>query len=402
MDKVTEVLEKAPSPDGVKRKVKFAFVTNIIQTEDVRLKDFHPVIGWLLPLFLWKQLFIWLTKTWRGFLRVAKYDCLGKAEGHTIVVLLTAKQMVSRKHLRLAKETILKACLYAQNELGVEIIGLGSLAKSITNEGEYLKKHGVNIAVTHGDAYAVASGIAGVQMMEKQFHLKSPVISVIGAYGKVGRAITLLLARQGYEVIAMGRSSKLLKNVQIESGNKIITTTEMKEALDNSQLAIMTTSSPDSIITEEMIELGRAYYLYDLGQPYNLFPEQYWNLIKQGYNIVRVDGGFEKKNGHSIDIQHWMRLNPGIMYACFVETVLQALAQDFDNYVGPVDLDHVQITKQRAKKWGFSHDALTCFNVPLKEVVSQASVLQKVAQQQAVKVDWQPSLGGLSRVTTML
>ncbi|MBU0722978.1 hypothetical protein KKH46_02030 [Patescibacteria group bacterium] len=396
--------KQTPSRRGVKEKVKvkFAFVTNIIQTEDVRLKDFHPIIGRILPLWLWDQIFIWLAKKGWGFWCVAKYHVLDKAEGYTIIVRLTAKQVVSRKHLRLAKETILKACLYAQNELGVEIIGLGSLAKFITNEGEYLKKHGVHIAVTHGDAYAVASGIAGIQTMEKQFQLQNPVIAVIGAYGKIGRAMTLLLTKQGYKVIAMGRSVKRLKAVQVESGNKITITTDMKEALGNSQLAIATTSSPESIITEEMIELGRAYYLYDLGQPYNLFPEQYWNLIKQGYNIVRVDGGFEKKNGHSIDIQCWMRLNPGIMYACFVETVLQALAQDFDNYVGPVDLDHVQITKQRAKKWGFSHDALTCFNVPLKEVVSQASVLQKVAQQQAVKVDWQPSLGGLSRVTTML
>ena len=360
---MSTLIKKTPSGDGVKKgKTRFAFVTNIIETNDVRLKEFHPILGWMLPLFLWDQIFIWLAKHGHGFLCAAQYDVLDKVEGYTIIVRLTAKQMVSRRYLRLAKETILKACLYAQDELGVEIIGLGSLTKSITNEGEYLKTHGVNIAITHGSAYAVASGIAGVHKMERQFQLKNPIISIIGAYGKIGRAITLLLVKQGYKVIAMGRSLKLLKDIQIESGNKIIITTDMKEALSSSQLVIATTSSTDNIITKEMLEVNRNYYLYDLGQPYNLQPKQYRELKKR-FNIIRVDGGFE--TSPPINIKCWMRLEQGILYACFVETILQALAQDFNNYVGPVGLSHVQTTQQRAKKWGFSHNILTCFGTPL-------------------------------------
>ena len=67
-----------------------------------------------------------------------------------------------------------------------------------------------------------------------------------------------------------------------------------------------------------------------------------------------------------------MRLNPGVMYACYAEVVTQALEGDFRDYIGPVDIHHVGETKRRAKKWGFNHQPLSCFNRPLDEVLEKA------------------------------
>ena len=350
--------------------MKYAFVPNIIEDRDIRLDGFYPRLGKVIPLFVWRGVYITKALTGNGHKCVAEYDTFGRATGYTVVVTMTAKQMVSRKWSWLARIATLRACRYAQDKLGVDIIGLGSLTKSITNEGYYLKENGISIPITHGDAYSVASGLRGVELMCQRFDIKPETIAVVGAYGKIGRAMTKILARK-YNVIAMGRKKELLEKLAEETEAPIHITTNLKGALARSQLAVMATSVPYSIIHEKVLENGRAYFLYDLGQPYNLFPRQYWHLVKKGFRIIRVDGGFEGTRD-TFDIGFWMRLNPGVMYACYAEVVTQALEVDRNDYLGPVDMDHVAETIRRADKWGFCHQPLSCFNRPLDEVLERA------------------------------
>lgn len=347
-------------------KNKFAFVSNIIEIRDIRTLV-YPVLGWVLPLFVWKKILPIMVRFGYGKKCLAEYDVFGKVHGYTVLVLLTAEQMVSKRYLKLGKKGVLNACLYAQDELGVNVIGLGSLAKSVTSEGRYLKNKGIKVAVTHGDSYTTASGMKGIEKIEKYFGLDKPSIAVIGAYGKIGRAMSLLLARKGYRVIAMGRDINSIIRLKKESGSAIEITTDLKEALDKCDIAVMATSAPYSIINERVLERGRTYYFYDMGQPYNLFPDRLQELTGKGYSIVRVDGGFEC-NSRGFDIKNWMRLEKGVMYACFVETVIQALSGDTETHVGAVDLEHVAVTEERAKKWGFSHRPLTCFGELIAEI----------------------------------
>ena len=352
-------------------KTKYAFVANIIEDRDIRLKRFYPTLGKIIPLSVWRGIYIIKALTGNGHRCVAQYDTFGKATGYTVLVTMTAKQMVSKKWSWLARMATLRACRYAQDRLAVDIIGLGSLTKSITNEGYYLKENGISLPITHGDAYSVASGLRGIELMCKRFGIKPESVAVVGAYGKIGRAMTRILSEK-FDVIAMGRKRDLLEKLSKDSRNPIHITTDLKEALDLSQVTIMTTSAPYSIIHEKVLEKGRNYFLYDLGQPYNLFPDRYWNLVKKGYRIVRVDGGFEGTK-KPFDIGFWMRLNPGVMYACYSELVTQALEGDRTDYLGPVNIDHVAETKRRADKWGFCHQPLSCFNRPLDEVLDQAA-----------------------------
>jgi len=351
-------------------KNKYAFVANIIEDIDIREKAFYPRLGKIIPMFVWRGIYIASALLGNGYRCVAEYDTFGRATGCTVLVTMTAKQLVSRPWAWLGRLSTLRACRYAQDELGVDIIGLGSLTKSITDEGYYLKENGISIPITHGDAYSVASGLNGIEMLCDRVKLRLKTIALVGAYGKIGSAMTKILARK-YNVIAMGRKKKLLEKLADETDQPIHITTDLKEALDGSQLAIMTTSAPYSIINEKVLESGRTYYLYDLGQPYNLFPDRYWDLVRKGYQIIRVDGGFEGTR-KPFDIGFWMRLNPGVMYACYAEVVTQALEGDFRDYLGPVDIRHVDETRKRAEKWGFDHQPLSCFNRPLDEVLEKA------------------------------
>jgi predicted amino acid dehydrogenase len=354
-------------------KIKYAFVSNVIEDTDVRNPVFYPTLGKVIPLSLWRAFFITRALLGKGHKCVAEYDTFGRARGYTVLVTMTAKQMVSKRWAWLGRLSTLRACKYAQEILGVDLIGLGSVTKSITDEGYYLKENGITIPVTHGDAYSVASGLHGIEMLCEKFGLNPKTIAVVGAYGKIGKAMTKLLARK-YDVIAMGRKRELLETLARETEHPIHVTTDLKEALNRSELAVMATSAPYSIVNARSLENGRSFYLYDLGQPYNLFPDQYWALVKQGFRIVRVDGGFEGSRTY-FDIGFWMRLNPGVMYACYSEMVTQALEGDLQDHLGPVDVNHVTETRRRADKWGFDHQPLTCFNRPLDEVVRKARTI---------------------------
>jgi predicted amino acid dehydrogenase len=354
---------------------KYAFVANIIEDTDIRMTGFYPRLGRIIPIPVWRGIYVMGALAGNGFRCAAEYDTFGRATGYTILVTLTARQMVSNRWSWLGRQATLRACKYAQDVLKVDVIGLGSLTKSITNEGYFLKENGITIPVTHGDAYSVASGLNGIEMMCHRFNHQPRTIAVVGAYGKIGRAMTLILSRE-YDVVAMGRKPELLEKLEQETDGRVRTTTDMKEALNSSDLAVMTTSAPYSIVQEGLLEKGRSYYLYDLGQPYNLFPRQYWDLVKKGYRIIRVDGGFEGVR-RPFDIGCWMRLNPGVMYACYSEVVTQALERDGNDYLGPVDIDHVMETRQRAQKWGFHHQPLSCFNRPLEEVLEEANTYWK-------------------------
>ena len=351
-------------------KIKYAFVANIIEDIDIRMEGFYPILGRMIPMFVWRAIYIIGALFGNGYRCVAEYDTFGRATGYSILVTMTAKQMVSKPWAWLGRLSTLRACRYAQDVLKVDVIGLGSLTKSITNEGYYLKENGISIPVTHGDAYSVASGLNGIEMMCKRFDLHPKTIAVVGAYGKIGRAMTKILARK-YDVIAMGRKEKLLEKLANETEQAIQITTDLKEALQGSQLAVMATSAPYSIVDEVVLEKGKTYYLYDLGQPYNLFPDRYRDLVRKGYRIIRVDGGFEGTR-KPFDIGFWMRLNPGVMYACYAEVVTQALEGDLNDYLGPVDIGHVAETARRAEKWGFNHQPLSCFNRPLDEMLEKA------------------------------
>lgn len=350
---------------------RFAFVANLIERGDVRLKEFYPLLSKFIPLIFWEVILLIKAFFFKGF-RVTAIYRTKKVVGATVICELTPRLMVSRYTAWLARRVVLKACLFAQKNLQVEVIGLGSLTKSITESGLYLKRMGVTVPITHGNTYSVASAYSGIRIFEKQFASAfqgKPSVAVIGAYGTIGEALTQLLIERGYSVIAMGRKIEQL-NKLAAFGAKV--TTDLTEAMEKSDIAVMATSAPYSILSPSNLKREKTYFVYDIGQPPNLSPKSYWDLIKQGYSIVRADGGFEGADAEDVDIYFWMRLPKGYMYACFVELIMQTLEGDFQDHLGHIDVGHVERTLGWASKWGFSHQALTCFGKPLKEVLEEA------------------------------
>ena len=92
-----------------------------------------------------------------------------EAEGYIIAVLLNGRQMMSLPKEKTRKR-ILDAVFYTQNELKVDVIGLGSLIASVTDGGAWLvQQPDVDVSITHGDTFTVAVAQQGIEKILEKY-----------------------------------------------------------------------------------------------------------------------------------------------------------------------------------------------------------------------------------------
>lgn len=288
------------------------------------------------------------------------FDVFGRREGYILGVPLTARQMVTLP-LKFVRRKILEGVLFAQNKLGVELIGLGALIASVTRGGKWLTQHPeVRIGITHGDAYAVAVAEDGIEQVIVlcKFDRRNIRIAIVGAYGIIGEALAKILIQKGYYLILVGRSMVRLETLRQELANENnITTSVEMESIYDADIVITVTSHPDNLINPDHLKQGTI--LYDIAQPVNVSPE----AIRNRPDIIRIDGAYVYTNG--VDIKFNMGLPSGSTFACLAETVMEALEGDDKPDVGKIDPLYIEKTKQWAEKYGFVHAPFTCFNKPI-------------------------------------
>jgi len=349
--KIIEELKK-------ERKRKFAFISNYRDGSD----QFRPHITTkLLP----HNLDLKTLKHNVGYAIASYFDVYGKVEGYSVFLLITAEDMLNLP-IRAVREKILKAVLFAQNELEVNYIGLGSYTKSFTDGGLWLSlQPEVTANLTHGDSLTSWMAIEGTK--EKLgLNFKNMKIAVVGAYGLIGRTISRLLVREEPEkLILVGRNKNKLNQLEeiIRKENKDINSelmfTQEISNVKEADLIFTVTSSPTAILKEEYLKEG--VIIYDLAQPINVPPE----ICNRRPDILRIDGGFVKIP--QIDIKTDMGPPKGTIFACFAELILQCLEDKKGKFVGPIELSWVEQVRDWSKKYNFSHADLTCFSFPLTD-----------------------------------
>lgn len=287
-----------------------------------------------------------------------------KVTGYIIAVLLNGRQMMSLP-INLVRQRILDTVLFAQNKLGVEIIGLGSLITSVTDGGKWLINNPqVKVIVTHGDTYAVAVAIEGIEKILnlRNFAPKEVKIAIVGAYGLIGREITKILARKGYFLILIEKNEEkvgLIRNELRNSNlaNSILIASDSLKDIQEADLIITTTSHPQALLKSEYLKKGAI--IYDIAQPMNVSPE----LIKERPDIIKIDGAYTDING--IDLKFDMGPPKGTTFACLAETIMMALEEENNHHVGEIDNTYLEKTKEWGRKYGFVHAPFTCFGKPI-------------------------------------
>ncbi len=347
-------------------KRRFAFVSNLRSKEldTKRVLYSEPLIEHLKPGMTRENLVKeGLFTIWTHF------DVYHEIEGWIIGIFLTAAQMINRPLF--ARQRVLQAVRYAQDELKAEFIGLGSYTSSITHGGEWLvRQPDLRSYFTHGDSYAVAATVEGVTKV-LPLDLSNKTLAIVGAYGLIGEALARLLCHKCSRLLLIGRRWLLLKALRdsllAENGKHPLDLEISDDLMDlqEADVVITATSAPSAIIQPYHLKEGAL--VYDVAQPMNTAP----SLMEEREDVQVVDGAFVNIPG--IDLGIDLGTPPGTAFACFTETVMQALENNREHHVGRIDLSHVKRTATWAVKYGFTHAQPTCFGrkIDLRLLISR-------------------------------
>ena len=352
--------EKENSDNEIKR---FAFLIHPRDSSDVARRFWvtsslpNRVVDWVIERLSGRLGFTVCSKFWVE--RLNK-----KAKGYIIATLLTGRQMMTLPQ-KVVRKRILDTILFAQNKLGIEVIGLGALTTSLTDGGKWLiNQPEIKLAITHGDTYGVAVAEEGIEKILNIFNFEKEKnkIAIVGAFGLLGRAIVKFLAQKGYSLILIEKTEEKvnlikekLREINLENKTSLVST-NLKDIFP-ADLVITVTFHPSALLQSEYLKSG--VIIYDIAQPMNVSPE----LIKERPDIIKIDGAYVDING--IDLGFDMGPPKGTTFACLVETIMMTLEGDKNHHVGEIDEGYLEKTKEWAKKYGFSHAPFTSFGKPI-------------------------------------
>lgn len=296
-----------------------------------------------------------------GFIVWSKFNVFDRASGWIIFISLTGEQIMSLSR-NYVQQRMLDAVLYAQNELGVSLVGLGAYTAPITDAGRWLvRQKEVKVNITHGDAYSVAVAVDGVEKLSKKLNkpLSENVLGIVGAYGLIGKCLSRIFAKKCKKLYLIGRNKVKLEMLAqtLPMGNSEIIQSLFLNDVINCDFIITATSYSKALIQPNQLKKGAV--IYDIAQPINVDP----SVIEKRPDIIRVDGCYAKIPGIELGIE--MGPPKGATFSCLTETIMQALEGDNNNYIGDIKDEHIERTSLWAKKYGFTHADFSNFSGPL-------------------------------------
>jgi len=277
--------------------------------------------------------------------------------GYITGLTLTPQEILSLPIQKVRKK-ILDTALFLQNELDVDLIQLGALTTSVTSGGIWLtKQKEFRGYVNHGDSFTAAVTCQIVDKALDFFNKKSSdlTISIIGAYGVIGEAISKILVPEFKKSILIGRRQEKLEELKTKLNGTFKTTTSIET--QESDIIVTATSHPTALL--QSVHLKKNAIVVDVSQPVNLSQD----VCSLRPDISRIDGGF-------VDFPYECNMNipgvpPGKLFSCIVEVIAQSLEDEKRHHVGSIDLDHLEKTKRWSEKYGFKVNELTNFGNPI-------------------------------------
>ena len=273
------------------------------------------------------------------------------SEGWFITCPLTSRQMVEMPE-KYVVQKIIKAGKVAE-KLGAKIIGLGAFTSIVGDAGITIAKN-LNIAVTTGNSYTVATALEGTRQAAKimGIDLQRANVLILGATGSIGACCAQILAREvRYLTLAARNEEKLEKiaeQILRKTGLAVKVTANTKSALKSADIIIAVTSAVDSIIEPEDLKSGAI--VCDVARPRNVSRR----VAEMRNDILVIEGGVVEVPG-DVDFGLNFGFPQGTAYACMAETMILSLEKRYENFTLGRDLTvkQVEIIEKLATKHGF-------------------------------------------------
>jgi fatty aldehyde-generating acyl-ACP reductase len=335
---------------------RFAFIVHPLEAKDIARK--YPLLNRLPESML--ESFICRMRPMRVSEIKGVQGADGvKAEGWFVGCPLTARQMVQLPLSRVMDKIIATAKL--AEELGAPLVGLGAFTAVVGDGGISIAK-AVNIAVTTGNSYTVASALDGVDyaagLLEKD--LSKAHFAVLGATGSIGKACARLMTERGYTVELVGRDKSRLQNMAVEFNRDYgilpPISVDIDDSLTRADVVIAVTSSIESVVSADKIKTGAI--ICDVSRPRNVSVA----VAKQRPDVFVFEGGVIEVPGQ-VDFGFDFGFPKKTSYACMAETMILALENRYENYsLGKnLDVEKVKNIRELADKHGFRLAGLRSF-----------------------------------------
>jgi len=276
-----------------------------------------------------------------------------ETDGALIYCPLLPEQMVSNNGGIALKRTI-EAVKVAES-LGAKIAGLGAYAAQIGKKG-VLVAEAVDIPVTTGTAYTIATAVRGIETACKILgtDLREMSVGILGATGGIGSICAELLAGKVGALVISARNQTRLDELagrlkERAPSMKVTRTSELDWLIANSDVIITATNTPTALVDARSLRPGTI--VCDVSRPRNVLPES----VEETHGSVLVfDGGVVRPPGE-VDFDFYFGLPPGLAYACMAETMILALAERFEGYSvgGNVTADKTEEILRLGDAFGF-------------------------------------------------
>ena len=291
-----------------------------------------------------------------------------RAEGWFVSCPLTAGQML-RLPEKFVTGKIIQAGKVAE-KLGAKIVGLGAFTSVVGDAGYTIAKN-LNIAVTTGNSFTVATAVEGAREAARLMghNLNNVHVVVLGATGSIGRVCSILMAGEVKKMTLVARNKKpleeLAETILYRTGLSVGITSDVKAALKTAQIIIAVTSSVDTLIGPGDLMPGAV--VCDVSRPRNVSKQ----VAMERDDVLVLEGGVVEVPG-DVNFNLNFGFPPGMAYACMAETMILALEGRYENFSLGRDLTIEQITEisTLAKKHGFKLAGFRSFEraIPPREI----------------------------------
>jgi fatty aldehyde-generating acyl-ACP reductase len=275
----------------------------------------------------------------------------GSVEGCFVAVTLTSEQMVE-----LPPEVTLRKIIAAGRKAakaGAKIIGLGAMT-AVVGDGGVSVARSLNIAVTTGNSYTIATALEGVEKAAALMGLElgRAQVAILGATGSIGRVCASILARKANYLTLIARNvrqlEKLAEKLLDEHGLAVKVTPNVHEAVKEADIIIAVSSSTDSLIEPEDLKPGAI--VCDVARPRDVSLK----VAQKRDDVLIIEGGVVEVPG-DVNFNFDFGFPPQTAYACMAETMILALEKRYENYsLGrEIDIAKVDEISALATKHGF-------------------------------------------------
>lgn len=294
-----------------------------------------------------------------------------EAEGWFIACPLTPKQLLTLPAEQVYKKLI--ECGKVAQDLGAGIMGLGALTSVVGDGGVTVAKN-LNIAVTTGNSYTVATAVEGAIRGAELMGTPMPeaTVAIVGAAGSIGRTCALLLAPEAAKIVLIGRHVERLDPVvrEIEAMPRhadVTVTSDIAAGLKQADVIVTVTSAADAVILPEHLKKGAV--VCDVARPRDVSVR----VAKERKDVLVIEGGVVSIPGPDVDFHFHFGFPPKTAYACMSETILLALEAAetgrYDSFTlgKEVSVAQAQEMQRLAKKHGFHLAGFRSFEFAVTE-----------------------------------